>query len=320
MTPGDPTPARTARSVSVVIETINDESRPTLDLDDVLAALGAQTYPAEAVEIVVVVDRNNGGLKDRVRQSWPDVKLLEVDEPTYFSMKTAGARSASGDIVAFLDSDCVPVPSWIERIVSRIADGADVVAGKTRYPAGARFARTFDFFNFGYIQANSDGRANGFLPNNVAFRRDVFLEHPFDARIRRGGAGHFLGNKLRALGYLLVYEPEQRVTHNCYELGEELLMRVKAGYDTVNIAAIDSDEVIEETRYLHRTSLSVIVIFLRRVVFDVRAALGNRQDLGISLVQVPYFLLASPLVRGLEMGAALITLFRPSYFQEKYDW
>jgi len=48
--------------------------------------------------------------------------------------------------------------------------------------------------------------------------------------------------------------------------------------------------------------------------------LGNRQDLGISLVQVPYFLLASPLVRGLEMWAALITLFRPSFFQEKYDW
>jgi glycosyltransferase involved in cell wall biosynthesis len=308
------------RSISVVIETINEASGPKLDLDDVLSALSAQTYAKDKVEIIVVIDRGDHRLIDRVRTRWPDVVVLEIDEPTYFSMKTHGAGAAAGDIIAFLDSDCVPVDGWLERIAARIEAGADVVAGKTRYPERARFARTFNFFNFGYIGSDSNGRANGFLPNNVAFRREVFLEHPFDPRIRRGGAGHLLGNKLKTLGYVLVYEPGQRVVHNCYEVGDELLMRVKSGYDTVNLAEIDVDEAIEESRYLHRSTLSIAAIFLRRVAFDVRATLRNRRDLDITPVQIPYFLLISPLIRGLEMAAALITVLRPSYFKDKYDW
>jgi len=308
------------QSLSVVIETINEEAEPKLSLDDVLEGLAAQTYPVEKIEIIVVIDRGNRPLQEHVRHTHPAVKVVETERSTYYSMKTAGARAATGDIIAFLDSDCVPVPGWAERIAARIAAGADVVAGKTRYPEGARLARTFDFFNFGYIQGNEDGLANGFLPNNVAFRRAVFLDHPFDSRIRRGGAGHLLGNTLRALGYVLAYEPGQRVTHNCYEVGDEILMRVKSGYDSVNLAGIDSEQVIEETQYLRRSSFPLLLIFVRRVTFDFRAALTNRQDLGISLVQVPYFLAMAPIMRGLEMVAAMITILRPNYFKEKYGW
>jgi glycosyltransferase involved in cell wall biosynthesis len=308
------------RTISIVIATVNQESSPRLDLDCVLGRLAAQTYPADRIEILVVIDRRNRRLQEHVRAAWPAVAIVETEDSTYFSMKTAGARVARGDIVAFLDSDCIPEPGWCERAVARIEGGADVVAGKTRYPENARFALTFDFFNFGYIGTDRSGRANGFLPNNVAFRREVFLDHPFDARIRRGGAGHLLGNQLKSLGYVLVYEPGQRVTHNCYEVGDELLMRVKSGYDAVNLAGIDASEALEETRYLRRSTFNLIAIFLRRVVFDFRTAIVNRRDLGIGLVQIPYFLFASPLVRGLEMAAALITVFKPSYFKEKYGW
>jgi GT2 family glycosyltransferase len=235
-------------------------------------------------------------------------------------MKTAGAHAATGEIVAFLDSDCVPVAGWTESLVARIANGADVVAGKTRYPEGARFAKTFDFFNFGYIHADAEGKANSFLPNNVALRREIFLDYPFDPRLRRGGAGHYLGNRLKALGYALVYEPNMRVTHNCYEASDEMLMRVKSGFDTVTIAGLDDEQVVDETRYLRRSKLNLLAIFLRRIHFDIRAVLTNRRDLGISIWQAPYFLVVSPFIRGLEMCAAVITMIKPDYFREKYGW
>jgi GT2 family glycosyltransferase len=306
--------------VSVVIETVNEETGPVLDLDAVLGGLDAQTYPSDRIEIVVAVNSDNERLKTRLRERPRPLTIVELDGGTYFSMKTAGAHAATGEIVAFLDSDCVPVADWAESLVTRITSGFDGVAGKTRYPEGARFAKTFDFFNFGYIHADADGNANTLLPNNFALRREIFLEHPFDPRLRRGGAGHYLGNRLKALGYKLVYEPNMRVTHNCYEASDEILMRVKSGFDTVTIAALDDEQVVDETRYLRRSKLNLLAIYLRRIHFDIRAILTNRRDLGIPLWQAPYFLLASPFIRGLEMCAAVITMIKPDYFRKKYGW
>lgn len=307
-------------SISVVIETVNEETGPQTDLNQVLAGLAKQTYPKERLEIVVVVKQGNRALRDQLREHHPKVRVVETEHTTYYPMKTAGIERATGDIIALLDSDTVPAPVWAERIADRIESGADVVAGKTRYTPGAPFARTFDFFNFGYIQGDENGRANGFLPNNVAFRRNVILEHKFDRRIGRSGAAHLLGHQLMALGYRLVYGPEQFVSHNSYGVLEELRMRVKSGYDSVNLSRLDGDRVLGESKYVQRSSFALAVVFARRIVFDARATVRNRRDLDIPLAQIPYFLLISPLVRALEMIAALITVVKPDYFKEKYGW
>ena len=312
------TPARP--SISVVIETVNEETGPETDLRQVLAGLAKQTHPQERLEILVVVDRENRPFRDKIREEHPRVRLVEALRATYYGMKTAGIEAATGDVIALLDSDTVPVAVWAEKIADRIEAGADVVAGKTRYAAGERFARTFDFFNFGYIQADASGRANGFLPNNVAFRRDVILEHNFDPRIIRSGAGHLLGHKLIALGYRLDYEPEARVTHNMYGFGEELRMRIRSGYDCVNLSRLDSERILSESAYIQRSSFNLLIVTARRIVFDVRAVIRNRPDLDIPLLQIPYFLLISPLIRGVELVAGLVTLAKPGYFEKRYGW
>ena len=307
-------------SISVVLETCNEESEPETRLDAVLAALDRQTHPRERLEIIAAVGADNPALQERLRADHPGVRIVEVEAPTYYAMKIAGIEVATGDIVALLDSDTVPTAVWAERIADRIEAGADAVAGKTRYPEGRPFARTFDFFNFGYVQSDEDGRANAFLPNNAAFRREVIEQHSFDPRIARGGAGHLLSQRLRALGYRLDYEPEMRVTHNLYGFGEELLMRIKVGYDAVNLSRLDTDAVMEESAYLQRSPLALLVVAARRVVFDAQMAIRNREDLGIPWLQVPYFLLISPLVRALELGASVVALVKPGYFERKFGW
>lgn len=307
-------------SISVVIETVNQESGPQTDLHEVLAGLSRQTHPQELLEILVVIGSANRTLRDQLREEYPQIRLVEADRATYFGMKTAGIEAATGDVIALLDSDTVPTAAWAERIADRIEAGADVVAGKTRYPAGVRFSRTFDFFNFGFIQADANGRANGFLPNNAAFRRDVILEHGFDRRIVRSGGAQLLGHQLMALGYRIDYEPEALVTHNMYGFHDEILMRIKSGYDCVNLARLDTEAVMGESAYVQRSGLALLIVCARRIVFDARAAFCNRHDLDIPLLQVPWFLLISPMVRILELGAALITLAKPNYLARRYGW
>lgn len=307
--------------VSFVIETVNESTDPDIDLGRVLGGISRQSWPQDRIEIVVVIDERNAEMVERIKQEFPHVRTLLVRDSNYFSMKREGSYAARGDIIALLDSDCDPCPDWIKRAVARIEGGAAAVAGKTRYPKNARHAATFSFFNFGYIQSLPDGQATGFLPNNAAFRAEVLREHNFDPRIKRGGAGHLLGNKLKALGYRLEYEPEMLATHNMYGAAEEMQMRIKAGFDAINLARIDAEAVIDETRVLKRQSvLGLLRVFVRRWIFDMRTLCTQRRDLEIRWWQIPWFLLASPVIRFVEFAAAIITIVRPDYFQRKYGW
>ena len=307
--------------ISLVIETVNESTDPDIDLGRVLGGISRQTYPQDRIEILVVVDEKNDGMVEKIEGQHPHVKTLSVSKSNYFSMKREGTYATTGEIIGLLDSDCDPCPVWIEKSVARIQQGADVVAGKTRYPRDARYALTFSFFNFGYIQANEQGEATGFLPNNAVFRASVLREHNFDPRIRRGGAGHLLGNKLKSLNYRIDYEPQMLATHNMYGVGEELQMRVKAGFDAVNLARLDADSVIDETRVLKQQSIfGLLRVFLRRWLFDLKTTFQNREDLGIRWWHIPWYLAVSPLIRSIELGAAIITVAQPEYFQRKYGW
>lgn len=308
------------KAVSVVIETVNLELGPKLNLPAVIAGLKQQSYPAEKIEIIIVVDAKNPALSAFIRDSWPDVKLLETTESCYYQMKNVGAKVASGDIIVMLDSDCVPCPIWIESFVARIEAGADAVGGKTRYDPSHFLALTFNFFNFGYIQGDLHGVANSTLPNNVAYKRAVFLSHLFESRLKRSGAAHLLCQVLKAHGYRVVYEPAMLTIHNSYGVREELRMRVKAGYDTVNLANYDTEGVLQEAKYRRAGRAGLFVVCLNRIVFDIRAALVNRKDLDLSLFHIPYFLVVSPFIRGIELVSGLITTVRPQYFRNKYGW
>jgi glycosyltransferase involved in cell wall biosynthesis len=311
---------RAQPTVAVVIETVNEETEPTINLPTVLDGLSRQSYPRELTETLVVVQPDNHELLERLRSDHPHVRVVLCEDPNYYPMKTAGARAATADIVACLDSDCLPVPGWVESFVDEIVAGADLVAGKTRYPEGSPFGLTFGVLNFGYIFADAEGRASGFLPNNFAVRRDLLERHPFDPRARRSGAAHLLGHRLRQLGYKLVYQPRMRVTHSSYSPAIELQMRVKSGFDCVNLADWDESGALEEGQLIKRSPLALALVFARRVVFDVRNLLTNRRDLDIAVWQLPWFFLISPAIRALEMGAALLTIARPDYLRKKYGW
>jgi hypothetical protein len=307
--------------VSFVIETVNEATEPDIDLGRVLGGISRQTWPSGRIEIVIVVDERNAAMIDRIHHDFPHVRTLVVHDSNYFSMKREGTYATTGDIIALLDSDCDPCPQWVERAVARIQGGADAVAGKTRYPRGARFGSTFSFFNFGYIQRLPDGQSTGFLPNNAAFRATVLRKHNFDPRIRRGGAGHLLGNQLKRLGYRLEYEPGMLATHNMYGVGEEMQMRVKAGFDAINLARIDIDSAIDETRVLKQQNvLGLVRVFVRRLLFDLRTVFTNRADLDIAWWRIPWFLVVSPFIRCVELVSAVITIFWPNYFKNKYGW
>jgi glycosyltransferase involved in cell wall biosynthesis len=250
------------------------------------------------------------------------VRFVAMKDANYFPMKNYGLRFARGDVIAFLDSDCVPCERWIERAAANVARGADAAAGQTSYPAGKLWSRTFDFFDFGYARADARGEASCFYANNVAFRREVILAHGFDARLGRGGGCHLLSRQLKRRGYRVVYDAAQAVTHAAAVNSRFgfALERLRAGHDAINLCRLDEEGVLPEKKFARLGALAPAAVCAARVASDFRRAVVNREELGVSLRAVPYFCAASLFLRSIEMVGGIVTWARPDYFREEFGW
>lgn len=115
---------------------------------------------------------------------WP-VRAIACEGPPYqyYEQKNQAARLAQGELLVYLDSDCIPQPGWLESLLAAF-DRPDVVAcaGVTSIDRDTRYSRLFAFLSdwpIDDVGAEPVVVATNFNANNVAFRRDTFLAHPY---------------------------------------------------------------------------------------------------------------------------------------------
>lgn len=306
--------------LSIVIETYNATPESKVQLEHVLAALRRQSFPQSELEILVVVEEERRELAEFVRRVDPGTEVVFTSDPTYYGMKRSGMKRARGEVVALLDSDCLPVEDWAREIVSTIREGADVVAGRVRFPPDSLFPRTFAVFDYGHLRNGPDGQAPAFNVSNSGLRRDVVRAHPFDAGLTRFGGGTLLGRRLRSLGFRIVYNPAAAVTHNDKGVRQHLLVRFRTGHEAVALSRLDRECVLPETKFLKLGPLAPFIFAARRMVFDYRTILGNRRDLEIAWYEIPYFLAASTVVRSAEVAGGLVSVLKPEYLVKRFGW
>jgi glycosyltransferase involved in cell wall biosynthesis len=302
--------------VSVIIETITtrfDYEAGSLpdDLERTLQALDRQTYPQSSIErIVVLDDRVTAADGAELRRRYPSVKFVSSPASNYFAAKNAGAEAAAGDVIVLLDGDCEPAPDWLEALLARFESGVAAVAGRTRYTGGSWVARTFSIPDFAYVLADETGAASGFNINNVAFRREVLLAHPFDARISRNGGCYFLFHQLRAAGERVLYEPSAAVAHGI-DIGGLGFVRkhFDRGYDGVAVYRLDADAVLRGTRLFRRLgAVGLVAIIGRRIVVDWMRLLRHRRQIGVPLLALPYYGLVAVTTRLIELTGGLTAI------------
>jgi glycosyltransferase involved in cell wall biosynthesis len=111
--------------VSVVIPHFRDLQ----GLDLCLQALGRQSYPADAFE-VIVADNNSPEGEAAVRKVIGGrARLVVVTEKGAGPARNGGAALARGAILAFTDSDCVPEQQWLAEGLTAL-EAYDFVGGR----------------------------------------------------------------------------------------------------------------------------------------------------------------------------------------------
>ena len=110
--------------VSAVIPALREEAY----LPYLLRSLGNQTYtPIEAV----VADSSPSPSRERTLAVCREygAKYVYVPGLNVARARNEGAGAATGDILVFIDADCIPAPDYIERLVKALEDGAILAHG-----------------------------------------------------------------------------------------------------------------------------------------------------------------------------------------------
>jgi cellulose synthase/poly-beta-1,6-N-acetylglucosamine synthase-like glycosyltransferase len=87
-------------------------------------AVSFQDYPD--LELIIVADPEAVRAVEALRLS---IKCLAFDEENISAARNIGLNHAAGEVVAFIDDDAVPEPTWISRLAAPFADPAVAQAG-----------------------------------------------------------------------------------------------------------------------------------------------------------------------------------------------
>jgi cellulose synthase/poly-beta-1,6-N-acetylglucosamine synthase-like glycosyltransferase len=172
----------------------------------------AQDYPD--VEVVVVDDGSTDDTERTVRQ-YP-LRYLCQDNAGPASARNRGWHTATGEIVCFTDSDCVPARDWVSRLVQEYV--SDQIAG---------VGGTYDIANANSLLAiciheeivqrhlRMPRDVNYLGAFNVSYRRAVLEEvGGFDESYgMASGEDNDLAYSVVKRGYSLVFTRDARVAH-----------------------------------------------------------------------------------------------------------
>jgi glycosyltransferase involved in cell wall biosynthesis len=127
-------------SVSVIVPAYNAEETIAECVDSVLA----QAYPQERFELIVVDNASTDATSEVVRAYGERLRVVHESRRGAAAARNAGLASASGDVAAFIDADCVAVPGWLRAIVKPLREpSVGMVGGAIRAAMPANFVARF---------------------------------------------------------------------------------------------------------------------------------------------------------------------------------
>jgi O-antigen biosynthesis protein len=202
-----PPPLSRYPRVSVVVCSYNSERT----MEACLASLEVLNYPD--YEVIVV----NDGSTDRtleIAERFPYCRIISQPNKGLSVARNVGAEAATGEIVAYTDSDCVADPDWLTYLVGKMEASGLAACG------GPNFPPPEDSLVPAAVAVSPGGPTHVLISDevaehiagcNMAFRRDVLLElGGFDPVYRAAGddvdicwrfqdAGHTIGFSAAAI-------------------------------------------------------------------------------------------------------------------------
>ncbi len=190
------------RTISFVIPVLNGEKYIAECLKHIESEM-------QAGDEIIVVDNGSTDATHDIVAAHPRARLIEHPKVTIAGLRNRGAEASKGDVLAFIDSDCLLKPGWRAGVDKELSSDSVQVTGSTCdlplqptwveqawAPAIVKSSREVGYINSANLVIRRDAfvAVNGF---NESLKTDEDYDIAF--RMRRNGAKVIESPEIRAI-------------------------------------------------------------------------------------------------------------------------
>lgn len=162
------------KTISVVVATYN---RGKL-LVNCIKSLMKQSYPKNKYDIIIVNDGSTDSTIEDIKyfvKKWKKIRIITHKKNMgEAASRNTGIKSSHGEIIAFLDDDCIADKNWLSSISTAFVEGIDGVEGRT-----ITKEKKGPFDN--YVENLSGGK---YMTCNMSYRSSIIKKIECDDRLK----------------------------------------------------------------------------------------------------------------------------------------
>lgn len=199
--------------VSVIVPFYNSERY----LKRCVEGLLQQSYPREQYEILMI-DNNSTDTSIETLRQYAGIRLLHETKQGAYAARNRGLQEAKGEIMAFIDADCVPSHDWLHEIMLAMEQpDLGIVLGRIEFAGDSIALSMFAAYEdekHHYVFSSGKKELYYGHTNNMAVRKKLFDElGPFVERAR-GGDTIFVRHSVNTYSCEVIrYCPRIQVRH-----------------------------------------------------------------------------------------------------------
>ncbi len=297
--------------ISIIIPSYNSENTIRDCLDSVLQQQYVKEYE------VILVDSSIDETPTLVTEFYPAVRMIHLNQKTDpGTARNLGIQASSGDVIAFIDSDCVAAQDWLERIMNAYDSRYNIVGGVVANgnPSDDMVGWAGYLAEFREFLPGLPKKEVNHIPTcNISYKRSIFEKYGYFQGKYYPQEDLIFNHNITRQGERILRDPSIIVSHRHRSgLKEFLNHQKRIGEITAKVIAITGLEGSFLAKHYVFATLFLPILFTVKFIRTVKTFLKCQPEAIIHrpVVLIPFTLGLAYWTMGFHQGAKMNAVCR----------